>query len=191
MHLLARSSDDPQSQQSGAREPIIAIRKQRHKTQTSPVSLSIDHSAIPRGSTPIDKVIWGWTCQPYWPPQINCGSSNGLSRTISPTSSTLLRSFLALSLPLQLVQMIPQILGAPQSGRALSASGWLFFWDSSSRHLVLSSFPGLVVCQLARKIISAISSFSGVISTIAGKGSVVNMDVYKVNETAEWIKYQR
>ena len=33
--------------------------------------------------------------------------------------------------------------------------------------------------------------FSGVISTIAGKGSVVNMKVYEVNETAEWIKYQR
>ena len=33
--------------------------------------------------------------------------------------------------------------------------------------------------------------FSGVISTIAGKGSVVNMNVYEVNETAEWIKYQR
>jgi len=31
---------------------------------------------------------------------------------------------------------------------------------------------------------------SGVISTIAGKGSVVNMNVYEVNETAEWIKYQ-
>jgi len=31
---------------------------------------------------------------------------------------------------------------------------------------------------------------SGVISTIAGKGSVVNMNVYEVNETAEWINYQ-
>ena len=54
--------------------------------------------------------------------------------------------------------------------------------------LFLSRFGILL---FARKIISAISSFSGVISTIAGKGSVVNMDVYKVNETAEWIKYQR
>ena len=54
--------------------------------------------------------------------------------------------------------------------------------------LFLSRFG---ILQLAQKIISAISSFSGVISTIAGKGSVVNMDVYKVNETAEWIKYQR
>ena len=54
--------------------------------------------------------------------------------------------------------------------------------------LFLSRFG---IFQFAPQIISAISSFSGVISTIAGKGSVVNMDVYKVNETAEWIKYQR
>ena len=54
--------------------------------------------------------------------------------------------------------------------------------------LFLSRFG---IFQFAQQIISAISSFSGVISTIAGKGSVVNMDVYKVNETAEWIKYQR
>ena len=55
--------------------------------------------------------------------------------------------------------------------------------------LFLSRFGILSICS--KKNISAISSFSGVISTIAGKGSVVNMDVYKVNETAEWIKYQR
>ena len=54
--------------------------------------------------------------------------------------------------------------------------------------LFLSRFGILSICS---KIIPTISSFSGVISTIAGKGSVVNMDVYKVNETAEWIKYQR
>ena len=45
--------------------------------------------------------------------------------------------------------------------------------------------------SLTQKVVLTHFYFSGVISTIAGKGSVVNMNVYEVNETAEWIKYQR
>ena len=45
--------------------------------------------------------------------------------------------------------------------------------------------------SLTQKVVLTLFYFSGVISTIAGKGSVVNMNVYEVNETAEWIKYQR
>ena len=45
--------------------------------------------------------------------------------------------------------------------------------------------------SLTQKVVLTHFYFSGVISTIAGKGSVVNMKMYEVNETAEWIKYQR
>ena len=45
--------------------------------------------------------------------------------------------------------------------------------------------------SLTQKVVLTHFYFSGVISTIAGKGSVVNMNVYEVNETAEWINYQR
>ena len=56
---------------------------------------------------------------------------------------------------------------------ALFLSRWLLVHTYLSQNIMLTTYS------------------SGVISTIAGKGSVVNMKMYEVNETAEWIKYQR